>query len=152
MSSINKKLILEIEVTAKSPVLDMEASYQDEEGEEEVILYSKESVAALVMDSIVGHVDGLLNPYDTDTELNHVIGDRIDVDLDEWALENLLKEIKDRTDERDNTALEILIAAKKRVVEDLKKYQFAIKVSLIALKPFYLITLIDLMTQKPEMF
>ena len=66
--------------------------------------------------------------------------------------ENLLKEIKDRTDERDNTALEILIAAKKRVVEDLKKYQFAIKVSLIALKPFYLITLIDLMTQKPEMF
>ena len=90
MSSINKKLILEIEVTAKSPVLDMEASYQDEEGEEEVILYSKESVAALVMDSIVGHVDGLLNPYDTDTELNHVIGDRIDVDLDEWALENFV--------------------------------------------------------------
>lgn len=90
MSTISKKFILEVEVIAKAPVLDMELSYQDEEGEEEVILYSKESVAALVMDSIVSHVDGLLNPYDTDTELNRVIGDRIDVDLDEYALENFV--------------------------------------------------------------
>lgn len=66
--------------------------------------------------------------------------------------ENLLKEIKDRTDSRDSTALDILIAAKKRVIEDIKKYQYAIKITLFALKPFYLITLIDLMIQTPEMF
>lgn len=90
MESIKKKFILEVEVVAKQPVLDIEQSYQDEYGEEEVILYSKEYVANSVMDAIVNHVDNGLNPYDTESELNHDIGNRIDVDLDEWALENFV--------------------------------------------------------------
>lgn len=59
----------------------------------------------------------------------------------------LLEEINYRmVIKRDKHALEILSAAKQRVKENID----AIKWMLIAMKPFYLMAVIALMSQKPE--
>jgi hypothetical protein len=75
--------------------------------------------------------------------------------LDSNAIKELLesevfKELKRRIRDGDETALEILVAAKEKVKHDLPIYANTLKLSILALKPFYLIALMSLMTQLPE--
>ena len=61
----------------------------------------------------------------------------------------VLIEIINRIRAGDSNALEILIAAKERVKYELPIYAKTLKLTLLALKPFYLIALISLMNQSP---
>ncbi len=112
-----------------------------------------QNTVKIISDTIVEELDG----YNKATPNIDLKNNRLDIMsyTDEELVmnllkDNLLKEIKSRTAKQDDLALKILIAAKKRVKEDLKKYQSVIKF-LIAMKPFYLTAIIALMNQRPEM-
>jgi hypothetical protein len=74
--------------------------------------------------------------------------------LDSKAVKELLKseafkELKRRIHDGDENALAILMTAKEKVKHDLPIYTNTLKLTIMALKPFYLIALISLMTQSP---
>lgn len=62
----------------------------------------------------------------------------------------LLEEIKSRISKGDSNALSALVAAKEHVKHDLPIYANTLKLTILALKPFYLIALIDILIQSPE--
>ena len=85
---------------------------------------------------------------------NPKILQREDNMLDNKPVSKLLEaevflELKRRIREGDENALSILIAAKEKVKHDLPIYANSIKLTILALKPFYLIALISLMSQSP---
>jgi hypothetical protein len=61
----------------------------------------------------------------------------------------VFNELKRRISEGDTNALSILVTAKERVKHDLPIYANTLKLTLLALKPFYLIALVDILTQPP---
>lgn len=72
--------------------------------------------------------------------------------LDKKSLKELLesevfRELKRRIHEGDENALAILVTAKEKVKHDLPIYANTLKLTLLALKPFYLIALISIMSQ-----
>jgi hypothetical protein len=63
----------------------------------------------------------------------------------------LFEEIKSRISQGDSNALSALIAAKERVKHDLPIYANTLKLTLLALKPFYVLALVDIWIQSPEL-
>jgi hypothetical protein len=62
----------------------------------------------------------------------------------------MIDEILKRVNEGDSNAFSILVAAKEKVKHELPIYTNTLKLTLLALKPYYLIALISILTQKPE--
>jgi len=62
----------------------------------------------------------------------------------------IYKEIKSRIRDCDPEALSILAEAKQRLKNDLQFYRDTIKYVALALKPFYIICLVSILTQSPE--
>lgn len=61
------------------------------------------------------------------------------------------KELKDRINNFDAEALSIMIAAKQRVKQELEHYEDTIKYVALALKPFYIVCLVSISIQSPEL-
>jgi hypothetical protein len=62
----------------------------------------------------------------------------------------IYKEIKARIRDYNPEALSILADAKERLKTDLQFYKDTIKYVALALKPFYIICLVSILTQSPE--
>jgi hypothetical protein len=62
----------------------------------------------------------------------------------------IYKEIKARIRDYNPEALSILADAKERLKTDLQYYKNTIKYVALALKPFYIICLVSILTQSPE--
>jgi len=64
---------------------------------------------------------------------------------------DLYRELKDRINHFDAEALSIMIAAKQRVKKELEYYEDTIKYVALALKPFYIVCLVSISIQSPEL-
>jgi hypothetical protein len=62
----------------------------------------------------------------------------------------IYKEIKSRIRNYDPEALSILAEAKQKLKTDLQLYTDTIKYMVLALKPFYIISVVSILTQSPE--
>ena len=97
----------------------------------------------------------IMDEFVIDENRNPKIEDREAKSLDNKSIRQLLesevfKELKRRIHEGDDNALAILVAAKEKLKHDLPVYANTLKLTLWALKPFYLLALIDIMIQSPE--
>lgn len=63
----------------------------------------------------------------------------------------IYRELKDRINNFDAEALSIMIAAKQRVKQELEYYEDTIKYVALALKPFYIVCLVSISIQSPEL-
>lgn len=64
---------------------------------------------------------------------------------------SIYQEVKDRINNLDPEALSIMIAAKKRAKRELEYYKNTIKYIALALKPFYIVCLVSISIQSPEL-
>lgn len=83
-------------------------------------------------------------------ELKHKEGSEEDRKFAELLSSYIYKEIKSRIRNYDPEALSILADAKQRLKTDLQLYKDTIKYVALALKPFYIICLVSVLTQSPE--
>lgn len=87
-----------------------------------------------------------------DQKINSSKLDEVDnIDLSELLNQSIYRELKDRINNFDPEALSIMIAAKERVKRELEYYKDTIKYVALALKPFYIVCLISVSIQSPEL-
>lgn len=95
-----------------------------------------------------------MSQVDADSKHDEIITDSKangnNPDYSELLNSCIYDEIKKRIADSDPYALSILRAAKKHIRDNVDVYKETIKFTLVALKPFYLVFLISILSQTPE--